>query len=65
MPIAELAVNLLLALVNNAAAISNLISTAKQQNRDIALTDLQSVIDSDSLARADLVAAIAAQSKVT
>lgn len=64
MPVAELAVNLLLALVNNAAAISSLISAAKSQNRDITLTELQSVIDADTLARANLVVAIeAAKSK--
>jgi hypothetical protein len=60
MPIADLAVALLLALINNAGAISQLITTARSQNRDITLAELQGIIDSDAVARANLVLAIAA-----
>jgi hypothetical protein len=60
MPIADLAISLLLALINNAGQISALITNAKAQNRDLTLADLQSVIDGDAVARANLVLAIAA-----
>jgi hypothetical protein len=60
MPIADLAISLVLALINNAGQISQLITTAKSQNRDITLAELQSIIDGDAVARANLVLAIAA-----
>ncbi len=60
MPVAELAVNLLIAMISNAGAISNLISSAKAENRDITLAELQGLIDADAVARANLVLAIAA-----
>lgn len=59
MPVAELAVSLLLAVINNAGQISQLISTAKSQNRDITMAELQAIIDADQVARANLVIAIA------
>lgn len=59
MPVAELAVNLLIALATNAGQISQLIATAKSQNRDITLDELQSVMDADQTARGALVVAIA------
>lgn len=59
MPLATLAVDLLIAAINNAQAISNLIANAKVQNRDITLEELQSVVSGDELARANLVIAIA------
>jgi hypothetical protein len=64
MPVADLAVSLLLALVNNAGQISQLITNAKAQNRDLTMAELQAIIDADQVARASLVEAIAgAQAK--
>lgn len=60
MPVAQLAVDLLLALITNAGQISQLISSAKAQGRDITLAELQSIVDGDAVARANLVLAIAA-----
>ena len=59
MPVADLAVSLLLALINNAGQISQLIQNAKAQNRDITMAELQSIVDADQVARANLVLAIA------
>jgi hypothetical protein len=55
----DLALSLLIALINNTASISALIQKAKGESRDITAAELQSVIDGDSLARANLVIAIA------
>jgi hypothetical protein len=55
----DLAISLLLALINNAQGISSLITKAKAENRDITPEELQGVIDSDAVARANLVLAIA------
>jgi hypothetical protein len=60
MPVLDLAVSLLLALINNAQGISQLISNAKNQNRDLTLAELQGIVDGDAVARANLVLAIAA-----
>lgn len=60
MPVATLAIDLLVALIQNAATISALIQNAGVQNRDITLAELQTLLESDSLARAKLVVAIAA-----
>ena len=60
MPVADLAVSLLLALINNAGQISQLITNAKAQNRDLTMAELQAIVDADQAARASLVDAIAA-----
>jgi hypothetical protein len=60
MPIATIAIDLMIALLNNSAAISALIKSAQAGNRDLTVAELQNVIDSDSVARANLVLAIAA-----
>jgi len=60
MPVATLAIELLIAIVNNAAAVSAVINNAKAQNRDVTLAELQTIVDSDAVARANLVLAIAA-----
>jgi hypothetical protein len=60
MPVVTLAVDLLIAAIQNASAISQLIATAKAQGRDITPAELQTVIDGDNVARANLVLAIAA-----
>lgn len=60
MPVATLAIDLLLAIINNLGQISTLIKNAQSQNRDITLAELQGVIDTDALARANLIVAIAA-----
>ncbi len=60
MPVLDLAVSLLLALINNAQGISQLISNAKNQNRDLTLAELQGIVDGDAVARANFVLAIAA-----
>lgn len=57
----DLALSLLIALVNNAAAVSALIQKAKSENRDVAPAELQALLDNDALARAKLVIAIAAE----
>lgn len=55
----DLALSLLIALLNNASSISALIAQAKSENRDITAAELQALFDSDALARAKLVIAIA------
>ncbi len=55
----DLALGLLIALLNNASAISSLIQKAKAENRDLTAAELQSLFDADALARARLVIAIA------
>ena len=55
-----LAVDLLVALLTNAASISSLIQNANSQNRDVTAAELQALLDNDALARAKLVIAIAA-----
>ena len=59
MPIATLAVDLLIAIITNAGAISQLIAQAKAENRDITPAELQAIIEGDTAARVNLVAAIA------
>jgi hypothetical protein len=54
----DLALSLVIALINNAAAISNLIQTAKAEGRDITPAELQALFDADALARAKLEIAI-------
>ena len=60
MPLATLAIELLIVSIQNAAGISQIIQNAKEQNRDITPAELASIVDSDTLARAKLVVAIAA-----
>lgn len=60
MPVATLAIDLLVALLNNASSISALIQNAGTQNRDITAAELQALLDNDTLARAKLLIAIAA-----
>jgi hypothetical protein len=60
MPVASLAIDLLVALLNNASSISALIQNAGTQNRDITAAELQALLDNDTLARAKLMVAIAA-----
>lgn len=60
MPIATLAVDLLIAMITNAGQISALITNAKSQNRDITLDELQTIIGADDVAYANAVLAIAA-----
>jgi hypothetical protein len=55
----DLALSLLIALINQAGTISGLITKAKAENRDITPAELQNLFDADSLARARLVIAIA------
>lgn len=55
----DLALSLLIALLNNASSISALIAQAKSENRDITPAELQALFDTDALARAKLVIAIA------
>lgn len=55
----DLAIAFLLALANNSGAISALVTRAKGENRDLTDAELLSVFDTDSLARANLVIAIA------
>ena len=56
---AELAITLLLSLVDRAAAISALLAQAKAQGRDISAIELDTLCKEDDAARAALVAAIA------
>lgn len=56
----NLAISLLLALVNNAAQISALIQKAQAEGRDISPEEWKTVTDADDLARAQLVSAIKA-----
>lgn len=56
----SLAIDLLIALINNAASISALIQKAQAAGTDVSSADLQALIDNDTLVRAKLVIAIAA-----
>lgn len=57
----DLALTLLIAMINNAANISDLIAKARAAGKtDISSADLQAIIDGDAVARANLVLAIAA-----
>jgi hypothetical protein len=56
----SLAVELLLALLKNSATISQLIQKAQGEGRDITSAELSTLVDTDNLARAKLVEAIAA-----
>ncbi len=53
-----LAIQLVLALVNQAGAISAVIQKAQAENRDLTPEELDSLVASDDTARAALVAAI-------
>lgn len=59
MPLATLALQLLIAGIQNLAGISQLIANAKAQNRDITLEELQSIVELNNVAHANLVIAIA------
>ncbi len=54
----SLAIQLVLALVNQAGAISAVIQKAQAENRDLTPEELDSLVSSDDTARAALVAAI-------
>lgn len=54
-----LAINLLIACIQNAASISAMILKANTDGRDLTSAELQSLLDTDALARAKLVIAIA------
>jgi hypothetical protein len=56
----DLALGLLIALLNNAQAVSALIQKAKAENRDVTSAELAALLDNDALERAKLVVAIAA-----
>jgi Na+-transporting methylmalonyl-CoA/oxaloacetate decarboxylase gamma subunit len=56
----DLALSLLIALINNAASVSALITKAKGENRDVTTAELQALLDTDAVERARLVIAIAA-----
>ena len=56
----SLGIELLIALLNNAGAVSALIQKAQAAGTDISVQDLQALLDADTLARARLVVAIAA-----
>ncbi len=55
-----LAIQLVLALVNQAGAISAVIQKAQAENRDLTPEELAGLVSADDSARAALVAAIAA-----
>lgn len=55
---ADLVLSLLIALINQAATVSALIQKAKAENRDVTPAELQTLFDTDALARAKLVIAI-------
>lgn len=55
-----LAVNLLVSLMEHAAAISQLIGRAHSEGRDVTQEELQTLFDADATAREQLAAAIAA-----
>lgn len=55
-----LAIQLVLALVNQAGAISAVIQKAQAENRDLTPEELANLVSADDTARATLVAAIAA-----
>ena len=54
----DLALSLLIALLNNASAISNLISKAKAENRDLSAEEIQGLLDEYNVAHAKAVIAI-------
>jgi hypothetical protein len=58
---AALAVELLIALVNQAGTISALLSKAKAENRDVTSAELDTLSLADDLARAQLIVAIASR----
>ena len=53
-------VTLMLGLLDRASAIGQLIATARRENRDVTSAELDALVDADQIARAALVAAIAA-----
>jgi hypothetical protein len=55
----DLVVSLLIALLQNASAISTLIQKAKLEGRDVTPEELKALLDNDALERAKLVVAIA------
>lgn len=55
----DLVLSLLIALLNNASAISALITKAKAEGRDVTPAEVQALLDNDGLERAKLVVAIA------
>ena len=55
----DLVLSLLIALINNAAAVSTLIQKAKLENRDVTPDELKALLDNDAVERAKLVVAIA------
>jgi len=55
----SLAVELLISLLQNSAAISLLIQKAQGEGRDITAAELATLVETDNLARAKLVIAIA------
>jgi hypothetical protein len=60
---AELAVELLIALINQAATITTLLANAKAAGRDILPSELDGLALADDVARAELVIAIANRRK--
>jgi hypothetical protein len=56
---AELAVELLIAIINQAATISALLAKAKEEGRDLNSDELDGLALGDDLTRANLVIAIA------
>lgn len=54
----EALIALLLGLLDRAAAIGTLITTARKEGRDITDAELDALVDADDAARADLVSAI-------
>jgi hypothetical protein len=60
---AALAVELLIALVNQAGTISALLSKAKAENRDLTSAELDTLSLADDVARAQLIVAIAKRGK--
>jgi hypothetical protein len=58
---AALAVELLIAIINQAATISALLSKAQAENRDVTQAELDSLALADDLSRATLIVAISAR----
>jgi hypothetical protein len=56
---AELVVQLMIALLNQAGTLSALYSKAQAENRDVSQDELDSLVFADGVARAELVIAIA------
>jgi hypothetical protein len=56
---AELAVELLIAIIDQAATISALLTKAKAEGRDVTSAELDTLALADDLARAQLIVAIA------